>query len=662
MGEKSRLFYEFGPFRVDQDERRLSRDGAEVVLRENGKEEKLSPKSFDLLLALLEHQGRMVRREELLEHLWPGTFVEDNRLSDNISTLRKFLGDTSKNSKFIETVPKYGYRFVAEVREVSDEVIAVVDQRKTHILIEESENPSPVTLTQGTPISLNPTSPPKTPARLLWTILIAFLLIAAVSISAAIYLRRPAPVVAMPAIKSIAVLPFKPLVPASGDPALELGMTDALINKLANVRQITVRPTSSVMKYASSTQNLRAAGEELKVDVLLDGKVQRDGDRIRVSVQLVRVGDETPLWADKFETQFKDIFAVQDVISEKVARALALKLSVEEQKGLSKRYTESAEAYQLYLTGRAQWRTFQPKGFLSSINYYRAALEKDANYALAHAGIADAYTLIGIYGPLTAREAMPKAQEAAHRAIELDENLSQAHLALGLVKLLYEWDWDGARRELERAIELDPNGEGRAPYGYYFEAMRKSDESLAQLKRARELAPGWDIANNDYAWHLFIERRYDEAIAASEAELKLDPDNPTFLMILGITHTQLGKYELAVNELQRATAIFEERHDPYASVSHAELGATYALMGKRQEALREIAAVQKHPISLSPFLVAEVYTSLGDKDAAFAALERGFEARCPFLWEIRSFPQFEGLRSDARYANLLRRMNLSPVN
>jgi len=206
---------------------------------------------------------------------------------------------------------------------------------------------------------------------------------------------------------------------------------------------ITGRPSalaSALVKISGGMaripqKDLRAAGEELKVDVLVDGKLQRDGDRIRLSVQLVRVGDQTPLWADKFDTQFKDIFAVQDAISEKVAKALALTLSVEEQKGLSKRYTESAEAYQLYLTGREQWRTFQPKGFLSSINYYRAALEKDANYALAHAGIADAYTLLGIYGPLTAREAMPKAQEAARKAIELEPDYAEAHYNLAVFYL-----------------------------------------------------------------------------------------------------------------------------------------------------------------------------------------------------------------------------------
>jgi TolB-like protein len=435
----------------------------------------------------------------------------------------------------------------------------------------------------------------------------------------AIYFRgKPAPAQPLATFKSIAVLPFKPLVATSGDSALELGMTDALINKLANIRQITVRPTSSVMKYANANQDLRVAAQELNVDALLDGKVQRDGDRIRLSVQLVRAADSTPLWAENFDTQFKDIFAVQDTISEKVARSLALKLNAEEQKGLSKRYTDSAEAYQLYLAGRAQWRTFLPPNLLTSINYYRAALEKDSNYALAHAGIAASYTVIGIYGPMSARDAMPKAQEAARKAVELDDNLSQAHLSLGLVKLLYEWDWPGAKRELERANELDPTGEGRSPYGYYFEAMRQSDESLAQLKLARELAPGWDIANTDYAWHLFIERHFDEAIAVIEKELKLDPRNPSFHLVLGMTYTQQRKYQQAVEELKLSILGFEERHDPYTDVARSDLGNAFALMGKQQEALRLIAEVQKNKVPIAPLIVAEVYTALGDKDAAFA--------------------------------------------
>lgn len=639
------------------------RDGSQIPL---------TPKAFSVLFTLVSNSGRTLLKDELLREVWPDQFVEENNLADNISTLRRVLGDDAKEPRYIKTVPRRGYRFVADVREMQDEGVELVvaEHTRARIVIEEESEPDSdmhlaevVAASEHKPLIAGPRAShhARRNERTLLLMAVGTLLIIA-AVSAYLYrAARRVPTAENGAqIRSIAVLPFKPLIASERDESLELGMAETLITRFSNINQFTVRQTSAVRKYTDPQQDALAAGRELMVDSVLDGTIQKAGDQLRVTARLIRVSDGTTIWADKFDTEFKDIFTVQDSISERVAAALATKLSGEEKKGLSRRYTDSVEAYQLYLKGRAHWRMFNPQDLLTSINYYRAALEKDPNYALAYTGIASAYSVIGIYGPLTAKEAMPKAKEAAQKAIELDDNLSQGHMALGLEKLLHEWDWDGARRELERAIELDPNSDGHAPYGYYLEAMRRSDESLAELKRARDLAPGWDIANTDYAWHLFIERHYDEAIAVSEQELKLDPENPGFYMVLGMTHTQQGKYGEAITELQRAVAIGSQI-DPVAGMtSEAELGVAYALMGRRQDALRQAAEIQKSPISWTPFWVAEIYTALGDKEAAFAWLEKGYEARCPFLWEIRSYQQFEPLRSDPRYASLLRRMNLSP--
>jgi TolB-like protein/DNA-binding winged helix-turn-helix (wHTH) protein/Flp pilus assembly protein TadD len=666
MSENSKLFYEFGPFRLDEKERRLLREGKEVTFNENGRSDRLTPKAFDLLLLLVKQSGQMVGREELMERIWPGTFVEDNRISDNVSTLRKFLGDRTRNPQFIETVPKHGYRFVADVREVRDETVNLLDHTATRTVIVEELEMSPAAGMESNrrlhrQSVTSATRPARAWPRRLNLLVIALACVLAGGLSFAAYFALKGspeqPASQTPRAKSIAILPFKPLVPSSADPVLELGVTDALINKLTNIRQITVRPTSSVMKYAGEGHDLRAAGEELKVDVLLDGKMQRAGDGIRLSVQLVRASDGTPLWADNFDEKFTNIFAVQDAISEKVAAALALNLTGEEKKGLTKRYTENVEAYHLYLKGHHHWSTFQQAELLTSINYYNEALKKDPNYALAYSGISTAYSVIGIYGPLSAREAMPKAREAAQRALELDENLAEAHTALGAVKIFYEWDWPGGEREFKRAIELNPNyADAHNLYGYYLQAMGKADDAVIEMKRAKELAPEWRVPNNDYLLALFSARRYDEAIEQSRQVVKLDPNNFFAFRILGQAHTQLGRYEEAASELQQAANLTRQ---PTARTL-AELGYFYAVTGKKDEALKIIEQLQENSKRKTPFEVAQVYAGLGDKDRAFAWLDRAYEERFAFTWKVVIMPQFDGLRSDPRYVALVRRMNLDP--
>ena len=667
MSENSKLVYEFGPFRLDEKEHRLLREGEEVTFTENGRSDRLTPKAFDLLVLLVKQSGQMVGREELMERIWPGTFVEDNRISDNISTLRKFLGDRTRNPQFIETVPKHGYRFVADVREVRDETLSLLDHTTRMVIEEEVEMP-PAADPESNRHNLQRQSVAAAlpPARA-WhrrlnprVITLACVLVGGLGFAAYFTLKgKPEqPAGQAPLARSIAVLPFKPLVSSSGDPALELGMTDALINKLTSIRQITVRPTSSVLKYTSDGPNLRAAGSELGVDVLLDGKVQKADDRIRLSVQLLRASDGTPLWADKFDEKFTDIFAVQDAISDRIASALALQLTGEEKRGLAKRYTESVEAYQLYLKGHHHWRTFRRAEVQASINYFNEALKKDPNYALAYSGLAFAFSVIGINGPLSAGEAMSRSREAAQRALELDDNLAEAHIALGAVKVFYEWDWPGAEREFKRALELNPNyADAHNLYGYYLQAMGKGDAAVLEMKRAKELAPEWRVPNNDYLLALFSARRYDEAIEQSRQVTKLDQSNYFAYTILGQSLAQQGRYEEAAAEHERAVSLPAQQP---TSRALTELGYFYAVTGKKSEALKIIERLKEKAEPKAPFDVAEVYAGLGDKDQAFAWLDRSVEERFAFTWKVVIMPQFDGLRSDPRYGALLRRMNLAP--
>jgi tetratricopeptide (TPR) repeat protein len=270
--------------------------------------------------------------------------------------------------------------------------------------------------------------------------------------------------------------------------------------------------------------------------------------------------------------------------------------------------------------------------------------------------MAGSYTLCGIYGPLTAREAGPKALEAAEKAVALDDGLPQAHMSLGVVKMFYEWDWDGARRELERSIQLNPNTDGHAPYGYYLYATGKSEAALAELKRASELSPAWQVATEDVWWMLYAARHYDEAIEQCQRALKLDPKEAWAYWVLGQAYAQKQMYAEAIANLEQGLKISGELKPRLTG----SLGYAYGISGQREKAFAKITELKANPVPMTPFVIAEVYAGLGDNDRAFASLEQAYEQRYPFIWDVRVVPQFDRLRSDPRYAALLRRINLTP--
>jgi len=669
MSKPEKHFYEFGPFRLDPAERLLLREDLPVPL---------TPKAFDTLVVLVEQSGHLVGKDELMREVWGDNFVEENNLDKSISALRKALGKDS--AKYIATVRGSGYRFTGNVHESTEAESVVLHERtRTRILIEDAKDDEDESIpaqkiigaeSQVMRQELAAAQTPRTNRKWpLVALIVCSILLGLTGIVFVVRTLRGSSATpsqpesrakhALPSQpKTLAVLPFKPLVANERDESLEMGMADTLITRLGNLHEIVVLPTSAVRKYTGLQQDAAAAGRELSVDSVLDGNIQKAGDQLRVTARLVRVSDGATIWADKFDTKFQDIFAVQDSISERVAGALAVKLSGEEKKGLSKRYTESVEAYQLYLKGYHHWSTFGQTELQTSINYYNEALKKDPNYALAYSGIANTYSVIGIYGPLPAGEAMPMSREAAQRALELDENLAEAHVALGAVKIFYEWDWPGAEREFKRALEIDPNNAGAHNlYGYYFQAMGRGDDAVVEMKRAKELAPEWRIPNRDYLLALFSARRYDEAIEQSRQVVRLDPNDYFAYCILGQSLTQQGRYEEAMAELGRSVSVPGQQPSVRALT---ELGYFYAVTGKKGEALKIIEQLKEKAKPSTPFQVAEVYAGLGDKDQAFAWLDRSSEERFAFTWKIVITPQFDSLRSDPRYVALLRRMNLSP--
>jgi DNA-binding winged helix-turn-helix (wHTH) protein/TolB-like protein/Flp pilus assembly protein TadD len=652
MSQKTKHFYEFGAYRVDLANHLLLR-GGEVVA--------LPPKAFDILLALVEESGQVLQKDDLMRRVWPDSFVEEANLSHHIFTLRKALGEDKNGARYIETIPRRGYRFVAsvtQVRDESDEII-VAERSRSHIVIDQSQE----TITDFEQVIAGQSDEAKVPEdkRLKGrpTVGIKPLMVAGPAIvivlGVASYFWITSEKNQPPNLKSIAVLPFKPMVAESHDEYLELGMADTLITRLGSLKQIDVRPTSAVRKYTDLHQDAVEAGRELQVDSVLDGGIQRQGDRLRVTIRLLKVKDGTTLWADKFDERYTDIFAVQDAISERLARALALKLGGQGEGVLNKRYTTNLEAYQLFLRGRYYWSRFDPQDLETSIKFFNAALEKDPTYALAYSGLANAYSVMGIYGPLVPKDAYPKAREAALKALELDDNLAAAHVSLGAVMVCHDWDWPGAEMEFKRAIELDPaNIDAHTLYGYCLQATGRADEAVAEMRRAHEIDPVWSVAINDVANALYFARRYDEAIEHAQNSLKLK-SNLRLLCIMGQSYLEKGMTGQAIAAFRQALNI-QANH----AWAHAGLGYTYAKLGKRSEALEAIDQLKnnRNRLTVIPHSIAAIYGALGEKDQALDWLEKAYKDRNPYMWYLKLDPRFDSLRSDERFTAFLRRINL----
>ena len=652
--------YEFGPYRLDLNEGRLLRNGEPVPL---------TPKAFATLVVLVQRSGHLVEKNELMKLLWPDSFVEESNLNQHVWTLRRTLGENKAGHEYIETVPKRGYRFMAEVQHLGDESFELVAERRTltHIVTED-----------GAETSERPRERlPESEARKLiagkrqWAtrrraLAIGALGLLLLTVSALIVRRwrsgearrtEAAPTAIRTNPTSMAVLPFKPIVANDRDEYLEMGMVDVLITKLSNIRQLNVRSISTVRKYADLQQDPVAAGRELQVEAVLDGNIQRVGDRVRVTVRLLNVQDGTSLWADKFDEPFTNIFALQDSISERVAAALPLNLSREEKARLSRHYTENTEAFQLYLKGRYFWSKFTEDGTKKSIEYYQQAIETDPNYALAFAGLSDAYNAQGATGLAPPREVIPKANWAAEKAIALDDTLAEAHNALGANKLLFDWDWPTAERELRRAIELNPNfADAHDLYAYYLAATGRLNEAMSEMKRAQELAPLWAEFNLDLAFIFYFMRQYDVAIEQYWKANELDPNAPAVPFVIGQAYERKRMYREAIAECQKAISA----HGREPAVVSA-LGYAYAMSGKKNEA-RGIAnelTERWHQRYFPPVEIALVYAGLGDNDQAFHWLDKAYTERDSQLIWVNVEPQFDPLRSDPRFASLIQRVGLN---
>jgi DNA-binding winged helix-turn-helix (wHTH) protein/TolB-like protein/Tfp pilus assembly protein PilF len=631
MNKQALHFYEFGVFRVDAQERLLYREG-EVV--------PLTPKVFETLLVLVQNSGHVLEKTELMSTLWPDSFVEESSLAQNISLLRKALGEGAGERQYIETIPKRGYRFVAQVTETKRETADAVPPA-----------PAAVAATNAEVFSRAPVA---RRVRRIYVMVAAVLICSVVTgfFYARAYKNRRAK--AEMAAKSIAVLPFKTLGTDDENGLLGLGMADALIIKLGKLPRPSVLPTGSVIKYTRRDSDALAIGRELGVDAVLDGTVQRAGERVRVTAQLVRLSDGKTLWSGKFDQQYGGIFTLQDSLSEQLAAALVSELTSNDRRRLAGgRLTQNTEAYEAYLMGLYFWNRRTEENLAKAIGYLQQAVEKDADFALAHAVLADCYYLCNTsgYKIMPRGEALRRSYESAHRALVLDDTIAEAHTTMAGIKVAYK-EFEEAGREFRRAIELNPNyAFARVRYGYFLFGSLRLEEAVAEMKRAQELDPASPVTNAALAFMLRMARDNDGAIKHNRRALELQAD--TIGAHAGIAEAYIHKrmFEEAHAEIEKA-----RQTDPLLAV---QLRAyAFASSGRRNEALAILSELQQSDASVPPFNYALIYGHLGDKDRAFEWLRKDSftgAGRALLMFD----PDLDPLRDDPRYDELLRSQDIA---
>src|SRR4029453_4099955 len=495
--------YEFGDFRLDTAKRLLRHlDGTTVPL---------TPRVFETLLYMVEHHGIVLDKERLMEAVWPDSIVEENNLSQNISTLRRIFGETPGSHSYIVTVPGRGYRFVAEVTEQTDNGSATV-QAEQATTPTSPENRVGMATSKGRTRSAVKTGGPLALAVL------GVILLAATVISRGPIVRwlekhsvgsvAPAtsPNAVAESVHSIAVLPFEPLGQNTDDELLGLGMADAVIGRMSNLTQLVILPTTAVSKYKGPANDPLAAGRTLGVDAVLSGTIQRSGDQLRATVQLVHVTSGRTVWSDKFDQAFIDIFSIQDSISDKVARSLIRDFSKGEQKQLSKHYTSDTVAYDSYLMGIYFWNKRSKDGLEKAIDYFQHAVERDPGYALAYAVMADCYFLQKYYGYDSAPDRIGNAKAAAERALLIDDSIAESHLAAGAVQLCQK-DYQAGMESFQRALALNPNlAVAHQRYAWALSSFGHLDDAVREMKRARELDP-LSPTNNTALGMIFVFAR-----------------------------------------------------------------------------------------------------------------------------------------------------------
>ena len=620
------------------DQQRVIRFGVFVFdprageLRKQGRKLKLQGQPLDVLTKLLERPGEVVTREDLQKQLWASdTFVDfDHSLNAAVKRLRDALDDSADTPRYVETLARRGYRFIASVEGCAGQASV----RKPEA-------------------AARPQSPWR--SRAVLGIAAALLIVALVP---GVWFHRFAG--RGETIDSLAVLPF---INSSGDPNMEYlsdGISESLINSLSQLPHLKVMSRDSAFHYKGKDPDPETVGRELGVRAIFKGRLVQQGDKLAISAELIDARDNSHIWGDHYNRKPADIFAVQEDIANEITTALRTRLTGEDQKRVTKSYTANPEAYQLYLHGRFWWNKRSEEGFNKGIEYFQQAIAKDPSYALAYTGLADSYSGRADYGFVPPNEAFPKAKEAALKALEIDDTLAEAHASLALIKTAYDWDWPGAERESQRAIELNPSySSAHYWFGMALIITGRLEQANAELKRALELDPLSLIANRTLGEALFVARQYDQAIEQQRKTLELDPNFIRAHLDVGVAYLQESKYNEGIAEFEKELAI-----SPSYTEALSWLGYAYAVAGRRAEAqkvLHQLTEFGKERFVPAP-RIARIYAGLGERDKAIEWLEKGYRERSTggAFANIKVDPAYDPLRSDPRFADLLRRMNLQP--
>ena len=627
----------FGVFEVDLRAGELRKHGLQVRLQEQ---------PFQVLAMLLEHGREVVTREELQKRLWPAdTFVDfDHGLNKAINKIREALGDSAESPRFVETVARRGYRFLAEVTPIvpaeGSSAPAIAPLSESH----HARSPAPYG---------EPSERERLVHRLAWGIS-SVILVLLLAILAASMLRSKNRRIS--AIRSLAVLPLESLSQDASQDYFADGMTDELITDLGQISALRVISRTSVMPYKGIRKPLAQIARELNVDAVVEGTVLRSGNQVRITAQLIEAPADKHLWSDSYEGDLRDTLALQNRVARAIAEQIRINLNPQESAALQNNKTVNPQAYVSYLKGRYFWNKRTADGLKVAVAYFNQAIDEDSSYPRAYSGLADTYALLGDwqYAVMTPKEALPKAKAAATKALQLDSALGEAHNSLAFCLDGFDWDFASAGKEFRRALELNPGyANAHHWYAWHLALLGRNDEAIVEMRKAADLDPLSLIINADLAELLVITRHFDDSIRQSLKTIEMDPN-------FGLAHNQLGQAYLqkdmqndAIAEFQRAVQL-----SGASPTCTANLARAYAISGKGKEA-RQILAELKRRSNPGYSLAAEiasVYAALGEKDQAMTWLEKGYEER--FNPGVLLRPGFDPLRSDPRFQDLRQRMGL----
>lgn len=578
--------YEFSGFRLEEAQHRLLYRGEPVPLK---------PKILDLLLFLIKSRGRLIGKDDLLREVWRDTIVEENNITVSMSILRKILGENRDKPQFIETVPRRGYRFIADVIELSAEQPTAEEIQPARGYIKPEDGP----------------------------------------------------------IDSLAVLPVGSHEKDPNAEYLSDGITESIIGLLSRIPNLRVLARSTVFRFKDKQIDPQEVGRLLNVHAVMMIRVMRLGDKLIIRSELVRVADGSQLWGEQYNRSPSDILAIQEEIARAISESLKFKLTSNDRISLARHPTENIEAYNLYLRGRYFWNKYGKEWVLKAVEVFKEAINIDSYYALAYCGLADAYfRLSNIHFPPT--EVLPKAREAALKAVEIDDNLAEAHSSLGLIKVYYDHDWSGAKAEFRKALRLDPKlVSAHQRYGTCLTFLGQFEESIRHYETALELDPFSLQINMNLATTYYLRGEFDRAINLLNKTSELEPNYMPIHFVLGSTYVQQGRFEEAIEQFQ-----FIYKMDEEAYLALGFMGYAYALNGQRAEAetlLKVLEDISQRRY-ISPYSLLLIHLALGPIDRVFQLLEQLYEERNDWLVWLNVSPELRGVRNDPRFQDLLRRV------